>query len=153
MRYLIITLFILISIKGFSQSSKSFLIHKPSVALAKILIDKIYIFSDAWGKSDTVTLSKLLAPEYRHSDVFGEIQHRNDWLAFATIKRQVTNLEIHDTEIIMYNNNLAVITGRMNYLFGKEKIKQDLRFTQIWGNFKGEWKRTTFQGTFIKNPK
>ena len=51
--------------------------------------------------SDTATLSKLLAPEYRHSDVFGEIQHRNEWLIFAQ-QRAIANLEINDLEILMY---------------------------------------------------
>ena len=48
---------------------------------------------------------------------------------------------------------MAVITGKMTYLFGTEKIKQDLRFTQIFGNYNGQWKRTAFQGTYIKNVK
>ena len=124
----------------------------PSRILEKILIKEMYDFSNAWGMSDTVTLSKLLAPEYRHSDVFGEIQHRNEWLNFAAKKRDIANLEINDIEILMYNN-MAVITGKMTYLFGKEKMKQDLRFTQIFGNYNGQWKRTAFQGTYIKNIK
>ena len=92
----------------------------------------MYDFSNAWGKSDTTTLSKLLSSEYRHSDVFGEIQHRNEWLIFAAKKRDIANLEINDIEILMYYINMAVITGKMTYLFGKEKIKQDLRYTNLW---------------------
>ena len=126
---------------------------KPSIELEKILFQQMYQFSNAWGKSDTATLSKLLAAEYRHSDVFGEIQHRNEWLNFASKKREIANLEITDVEILMYYDSMAVITGKMTYLFGTEKIKQDLRFTQIFGNYDGHWKRTAFQGTYIKTAK
>ncbi len=131
------------------QSTKILTPAKPSSALEKTLIQEMYNFSNAWGRSDTATLSKLLAPEYRHSDVFGEIQDRNKWLIFAANKRELANLEINDIEILLYYDNLAVITGKMSYLFGKEKIKQDLRFTQIFGNYNGQWKRTAFQGTYV----
>jgi len=113
----------------------------------------MYQFSNAWGMSDTATLSKLLASEYRHSDVFGEIQHRNEWLNFASKKSEIAGLEITDVEILMYYDSMAVITGTMTYLFGPEKINQDLRFTQIFGNYDGQWKRTAFQGTYIKTVK
>jgi hypothetical protein len=126
---------------------------KPSGALGKILIKEMYDFTNAWGMSDTATLSKLLSPEYRHSDVFGEIQYRDQWLIFAAQKRDIANLEINDLEILLYWDKMAVITGKMTYLFGKEKIKQDLRFTQIFGNYNGQWKRIAFQGTYIKNIK
>ena len=64
----------------------------PPGALEKILLQEMYRFSNAWGMSDTTTLSKLLASEYRHSDVFGQIQHRNEWLNFASKKREVFGL-------------------------------------------------------------
>ena len=126
---------------------------KPSAELEKILFQQMYKFTDAWGMSDTATLSKLLASEYRHSDVFGEIQHRNEWLNFASKKREIANLEIKDVEILMYYESIAVITGNMTYLFGTDKIKQDLHFTQIFGNYDGNWKRTAFQGTYVKTGK
>ena len=72
---------------------------------------------------------------------------------FCCKKKDIANLEINDIEILMYYDNMAVITGKMTYLFGTEKIKQDLRFTQIFGNYNGQWKRTAFQGTYIKNAK
>jgi hypothetical protein len=152
MKYFLI-FFITFTHTSIAQSTKIIAPSKPSETLEKILIQEIYSFSNAWGKSDTTTLSKLLSSEYRHSDVFGEIQHRNEWLIFAAKKRDVANLEINDIEILMYYNNMAVITGKMTYLFGKEKIKQDLRFTQIFGNYNGQWKRTAFQGTYIKTIK
>jgi hypothetical protein len=123
----------------------------PSAAIEKILLQEMYRFSNAWATSDTATLSKLLTSEYRHSDVFGQIQHRSDWLNFASKKREVSNLEITDIEILLYFDSIAVATGRITYLFGLEKVKQDLRFTQIFGSYEGQWKRIAFQGTYFKN--
>ena len=153
MKYYLILFITLTHYTSVAQSTKIIAPTKPSSALEKILIQEMYDFSNAWGMSDTATLSKLLAPEYRHSDVFGEIQHRNEWLILAVKKKDIADLEINDIEILMYYDNMAVITGKMTYLFGTEKIKQDLRFTQIFGNYNGQWKRTAFQGTYIKNVK
>ena len=153
MKYYLIFFITLTHYTSVAQSTKIIAPTKPSSALEKILIQEMYDFSNAWGKSDTTTLSKLLSSEFRHSDVFGEIQHRNEWLNFASKKREIANLEITDVEILMYYDSMAVITGKMTYLFGTEKIKQDLRFTQIFGNYDGHWKRTAFQGTYIKTAK
>ena len=153
MKYYLLLFITLTYYTSVAQSTKISFPTKPSSQLEKILIQEMYDFSNAWGKSDTATLSKLLAPEYRHSDVFGKVQHRSEWLIFAAEKRDLSNLEINDIEILMYYNDMAVITGTMTYLFGKVKIKQDLRFTQIFKNYNGQWKRTAFQGTYIKNIK
>ena len=153
MKYYLILFITVTHYTSVAQSTNSIAPAKPSPALEKILIQKMYDFSNAWGRSDTATLSKLLAPEYRHSDVFGEIQHRDEWLIFAAGKREMANLELNDLEILMYGDNMAIITGKIKYLFGSEKIRQDLRFTQIFRNDNGQWKRTAFQGTYIKNVK
>lgn len=150
MKYFLFILFICIRITGFTQSTINFAAGKPSDKLKKILIETMYDFSNAWGKSDTVTLTKLLAPEYRHTDIFGKLQHKKEWLAFAAIKREVADLKISDIEILIYSGNIAAVTGRMNYLFGTEKTEQELRFTQILRNYKGLWKRIIFQATLIK---
>ena len=65
-------------------------------------------------------------------------KNRDEWLILAAKKKDLYNLEINGIEILMYNDNMAVITGKMTYLFGTEKIKQDLRFTQIFGNYNGQ---------------
>ena len=151
MKYYFIFFITLAHYTSVAQLTKIIAPTKPSSAVEKILIQEMYDLTNAWGKGDTATLSKLLAPEYRHSDVFGEIQHRSEWLILATKKKDIANLEINDIEILMYYDNMAVITGKMNYLFGTEKIKQDIRFTQIFVNYDGQWKRTAFQATYIKN--
>ena len=139
-----IIFFTVIQITGHAQSTK------PSSNVEKILIQTMYDFSNAWGKSDTATLAKLLSPEYRHTDVFGKIQNKKEWLAFAASKRAVTDLNISDIDILMYPAGIAAVTGNMHYLFGPDKIKQALRFTQLLRNDNGQWKRIIFQATLIK---
>ena len=73
MKYYLILFFTIIHYASVAQSTNIIAPTKPSGALEKILIQEMYDFSNAWGKGDTATLSKLLAPEYRHSDVFGDI--------------------------------------------------------------------------------
>ena len=136
----------------FAQSSKQIIRH-PSEYLTRELIKNMYLFSEAWAKSDTVTLSKMLAPQYQHSDVTGALQHRNDWLIFAANKRVVSDLKIYNTEVLLYHDDVAVITGEISYLWGIDKLEQELRFTQIWTKNKSEWKRSAFQGTYITKAK
>ena len=147
--FLILTRFYL---NVFSQKTNGQPI-KPNEQIQQELLQKIQVFTEAWGKSDTVTLSKLLANEYRHSDTWGKILHRQDWLTFAAVPRKISDLAINDVEILLYNENIAVISGKMSYQFGEEKVTQEIRFTQIWSNNDGQWKRTTFQATLIDKSK
>ena len=118
---------------------------KPTEAVRQQLIAKMQEFTQAWTRSDTASLSALLAEEYRHSDVVGKIQHRQEWLEFAaTPRRELSDIKIDDVEIILYGN-IAVITGRMPTF--------TLRFTQLWINRDGHWKRAAFQGTNIEQSK
>jgi hypothetical protein len=45
----------------------------------------VYIkqFGEAWARGDVTTLGTLLSPEYTHTDVFGKVQDRAAWLAYA----------------------------------------------------------------------
>ena len=150
MKHILIILLLLNFTAGYSQAAKRLTPQKPSDALEKILIKKIYEFTNAWASSDTVVLNSLLAPEYRHSDVFGALQHRKDWLMFAAAKREVIDIELSNLETLIYDKTLAVITGKISYLFGPQKLNQVLRFTQLWRNDSNHWRRVSFQGTYIK---
>ena len=125
----------------------------PDNKLRNELLQNIQSFTEAWGNSDTVFLSKLLANEYRHTDIWGKILHREDWLTYAAIPRKISNILTSDAEILLYNNNLASVTGKMTYQYGDEKLIQEIRFTQFWSRNNGLWKRTTFQATLIDKSK
>jgi len=147
MKYFLLTLFLTFQLAGNAQTVQS--PQKPPAQVEKILIQSMFDFTNAWAVSDTATLAKLLTPEYRHSDIFGKIQHKKEWLEFAAGKREIADLKISDVEAVMYPGDIAAITGIMNYLFGAEKTKQSLRFTQLLGRYSGKWKRIMFQATLI----
>ena len=136
-----------------SQETISIAPVNPTEKIRNELLQTIQSFTEAWSKSDTVALGKLLANEYRHTDIWGKILHRQDWLSYAAMARKISNIITTDVEILLYNNNLASITGKMSYQFGEEKISQEIRFTQFWSISKGHWQRTTFQATLIDKAK
>src|SRR5438105_907095 len=109
MKYFLIILFVVIQIAGRTQTRQT--PQRPSSKVEKTLIQNLYNFTNAWARSDTATLTKLLAPEYRHTDIFGKIQQKKEWLDFASGKRDVADLKISDVDIIMYSDNLTAITG------------------------------------------
>ena len=137
----------------FSQQKTSVEPTKPGEMIRQEILQKIKVFSEAWGKSDTVTLGKLLATEYQHSDIWGKLLHRQDWLIYAAAARNISDMVIADEEILLYNNNIAVVTGKMSYLVGENKVSQQIRFTQIWSCNALQWKRTAFQATLIDRSK
>ena len=144
--FFILTLF---SLNAYSQQTTSDQPIKPNEIIRQELFQKIQDFTEAWSRSDTAALNKLLANEYRHSDIWGKILHKQDWLIYAAAPRKISDIHINDLELLLYNSNLAVATGKMSYLWGEEKLMQEIRFTQIWSNNDGQWKRTAFQATLI----
>ena len=148
--FAILTIFCL---NVFSQERTSFQPLKPGEKTRQELLQKIKDFTEAWGKSDTVTLSKLLANEYQHSDIWGKILHRQDWLTYAAMPRKISGIVSNDVEILLYDEKIAVITGKMSYQFGEENLNQEIRFTQVWTLSEGQWRRATFQATSIDKSK
>ena len=126
---------------------------KPGEKVRQELLYKVQDFTESWAKSDTVFLARLLANEYRHTDIWGKILHRQDWLAYAAAPRQISEIVSSDVEILIYYEHIAIITGKMSYKFGEQKLLQELRFTQVWSDSDGQWKRTAFQATLIDKTK
>jgi Domain of unknown function (DUF4440) len=126
---------------------------RPTEQIRQELLQKIQDFTEAWAKSDTVFLSRLLANEYKHTDIWGKILHRQEWLTYAITPRIISDIVSNEVEILQYSDNLAIITGKMSYKFGVDKQTQEIRFTQIWSKNAGQWKRITFQATLIDKSK
>jgi hypothetical protein len=143
----------IVGLNVFSQQKINTQPIKPNEKIRQVLLQKIQHFTEAWAKSDTVYLAKLLANEYRHTDIWGKILQRQAWLTYASTPRKISDIVSNDVEILQYNDNIAIITGKMSYLFGEEKQTQEIRFTQVWSNNEGQWKRTTFQATLIDKSK
>ena len=153
MRSLLFVILTMLCLNVFSQQGISVQPIKADESIQQELLQKTQRFTEAWGKSDTATLRKLLAAEYRHSDIWGKIQHKEDWLSYAATPRKISDIVSSDVEMLLYNNNIAVITGKMSYRFGEEKLTQEIRFTQLWTTSEGEWKRAAFQATLIDKSK
>ncbi len=126
----------------------------------KELQQRVLEFAQVWAKSDVVTLGRLLASDYLHTDFEGKVQNRDEWLAYAQSPRPVKRVEFEDVKIRLYGD-VAVITGKnaitvsgKNVITG-EKIegesKGTIRFTQVWVKEDGTWKRALFQATPIKD--
>ena len=143
----------LVLLNGFAQQKANFLPLKPTEKVRQALLHRIQSFTEAWAESDTAYLGKLLADEYQHSDIWGKILHRQDWLKYASAPRKISEIITNDVEMLIYNDHMAVITGKMSYKVGEEKVIQEIRFTQIWGNNDGQWKRAAFQATLIDKTK
>ncbi len=149
----LLLLAILFCLPAWAQQKLSIQPESPSIKVRQVLLQKIQSFTEAWGRSDTVALGKLLTREYRHNDIWGKALHRKDWLAYAALPRKISNMEMSEVEILIYNKNMAVVTGKMNYQLGEEKITQQIRFTQLWTQDHNQWKRASFQATLIDKSK
>ena len=106
-------------------------------------------FGTAWAHSDTAVLDKLLAPDYIHTDIYGAVQHRTEWLKYAGQPRAL-EIEFEDVDVRVFGD-VAIVTGGntiWNPKDGKEKANR-IRFTQVWQRNKGGWQRLAFQATPI----
>jgi hypothetical protein len=123
----------------------------PSGVIRQQLLQKIQDFTQAWSVSDTLVLRTLLGDEYQHTDIWGKILHKKDWLTYAATPRKIDNIVMSEVNVLLYLDKIAVITGKMSYTYGEQKAMQEIRFTQNWSDDEGKWKRTNFQATLIDN--
>lgn len=153
MKTVIIIILTISFLSSFAQQKAESHAIKPSETVRKELIQIIETSIIAWGNSDTLTLSKHLAPEYKHSDIYGKILTRQEWLNYASKPRSVSDYKTEDVDIVLYNSNVAVVTGKNSHQSSKSSKRTELRFTQVWVKNDGLWKRSAFQGTLIDESK
>lgn len=112
------------------------------------LLAKIREFTDAWARSDTAALGKLLAPNYRHTTPFAKVQDRAEWLAHAAMPRKITDVTQEDIDIQVLGDSVAIITGVNRYRPGEHRPTA-VRFTQVWSRDDGDWKRVSFHAVSV----
>jgi ketosteroid isomerase-like protein len=111
-------------------------------------------FGEAWAKGDLKTLEALLSPTYTHTDVFGALNNRAAWLAYAAGRAgRSTQISFRDVEMRRIGDT-AIVTGINDVAGGGARNSGDqrplaLRFTQVWMLRDGRWLREAFQGTPI----
>lgn len=114
-------------------------------------------FGDAWAVNDIATLDGLLSDYYIHTDFFGRVQDRAQWLDYMKDRKakDITNrIVFEDIQIRIYGDT-AVVTGR-NIIKGAltvpaNEASTEIRFTQVLHKTHGEWMRIGFHATAV-NP-
>jgi hypothetical protein len=111
-------------------------------------------FGEAWAKGDGSTLDAMLSPTYTHTDIFGALLERADWLAYATGRAGRSNrIAFRDVQTRIIDD-FAIVTG-INEVEGQgarsaeDRAALALRFTQVWRLKNGKWLREAFQATPI----
>ncbi len=115
-------------------------------------------FNTAFEKADITVLSKMLTKDYRHTNQGAAPINAASWLNYIRSRQKqlesgslkIINYKIEEKEFLIYGNS-ALITGKvvgLGILDGKS-FQTNLRFTQMWVNEDGKWKRAAFQDSKI----
>jgi ketosteroid isomerase-like protein len=147
--FLLLTLFSGLQI--LSQTSVTAQTNRETKKIEKVMLR----FGDAWAVNDIPTLDALLSKDYIHTDFFGRVQNRAQWLGYVKDRRAkgITNrIAFDDVQIRVYGDT-AVITGR-NIIKGALTVpanesSTEIRFTQVLQKTHGDWMRTGFQATAV----
>jgi ketosteroid isomerase-like protein len=113
--------------------------------MAKSLLECARAFGEAWARRDVARLQSLLAPQYIHTDFHGRVLRRDEWLAYAATQTHGSTITFRDLEAVEYGG-VGIVTGT-NDIAGGSVGDNSIRFTQVWIELDGEWKRVAFQAT------
>jgi ketosteroid isomerase-like protein len=118
-------------------------------------------FAQAFAQVDTVVLQSLIADDYVHTNLTGEVLNKAQWLERAQMRRadisagkfKIDHYSYDDVRIRIYGNTAvvtgqAITTGRQE---GKE-FKWNLRFTNVWVKREGRWQRVAFHDSNVASP-
>ena len=87
----------------------------------------------------------MLAPEYIHTDFQGRVLRCDDWLSYAETQVHGNTIGFRDLEAVEFGL-VGLVTGT-NDIDGGAMGRSTIRFTQLWVNRSGGWKRVAFQAT------
>ncbi len=116
-------------------------------------------FAQAFAKTDTVVLKKLVADDYIHTNLDGGVLNKSQWLERAKMrlaeidagKFKITHYSYDDIRIRIYGNT-AVATGlaKTEGLREGKEFKWNLRFTNVWVKRDGLWQRVAFHDSSLR---
>ncbi|MGH7597056.1 MAG: nuclear transport factor 2 family protein [bacterium] len=118
-------------------------------------------FAQAFAQVDTAVLQSLIADDYVHTNLTGEVLNKAQWLERAKMRRadisagktKIEHYSYDDIRIRIYDNT-AVVTGQATTLGlqeGKE-FKSNLRFTNVRVKREGRWQRVAFHDSNVATP-
>jgi ketosteroid isomerase-like protein len=113
--------------------------------MAKSLLECVRAFGEAWASRDVAQLESMLAPQYVHTDFQGRVLRRDEWLAYAATQTQGSTIMFRDLEAVEYGG-IGLVTGTNDIAGGSVGV-HSIRFTQVWIDTDGEWRRVAFQAT------
>jgi len=123
-----------------------------SVDRVAALNDVVRRFGEAWAGGDVVALEQMLSPTYTHTDAYGALLHRAEWLRYTGGRAgRSTRIAFKDVSTRI-EGDVAVVTG-INELTGAgvrdvgDGAALVIRFTQVWTWKDGRWQREAFQAT------
>ena len=84
---------------------------------------------------------------YVHTDFTGRVLRHDEWPAYADAQTHGSAITFRDLAVIEYGA-VGVVTGA-NDIAGGSMGTTTIRFTQVWVDMAGEWKRVAFQATQV----
>lgn len=118
-------------------------------------------FAQAFAQVDTVVLKNLIADDYIHTNLTGEVLNKSQWLERAKMRHadiragkfKIDHYSYDDIRIRIYGNT-AVVTGQATTTGRQEgkELKWELRFTNVWVKREGRWQRVAFHDSRVVPP-
>ncbi len=115
--------------------------------MASTLLNSVHAFGHAWARRDIPALQALLAPGYIHTDFEGRVFQRDQWLEYAASQEHGSGVSFHDL-VAVEHGTTGIVTGS-NEISGGSMGSSTIRFTQVWLQLSGEWRRLAFQATKV----
>ncbi len=114
---------------------------------------------EAWRnamlKSDTTTLSNLLADDYIAITASGTLQTKEDTLANLRTRRvHLTGLELSDRKVRFYGKTALVTSlAEVEGVNAEGDLSGSLRYTRVYvRDAQGHWKIVSFEASHIRQP-
>lgn len=131
------------------------------VPVEDVVLARVAEFSDSFKEADVNKLDEMIHPDYIHTNTGGGVVDRPKWLAWVTSRRAeilagkliLTKYENRDLEVRMHGD-VAIVTG-LNVSAGVRDgapFERELRFTQVWRMWAGDWLRLAYHDTEVSRP-
>lgn len=112
-------------------------------------------FAEALAAGDATTLKPLLSVGYTHTDRFGKLWHRDEWLAQVRPQPKPAKAMDFGHHGALLHGNFGIVTGIKHLrVAGAREDEQErpTAFTQLWSWRDDRWLRELFQETPIVDP-
>lgn len=104
-------------------------------------------FHRAWADSDVGRLDGLLADDYFHVDIHGQVFDRTAWLAYAADQRTTGELGFDDERVAVLGD-VGVVTSELTIPALDDA--QRVRIMQVWRRTANGWRRAWYQATVVR---